>query len=267
MIVTGEAVALDVRPTSVAIRVVSGLIDALAYGLLYFLGITIIVEVAVRQWELPSPVSIITWTATCWVIIPLLVEGLTQGRSLGKFSTGTKIVRDDGGTIRWRHAAVRAVTGLIDLWLSLGSVATLSSIMSARGKRVGDRLAGTYSVPARGTDGMRLPLVMPAELLDWADIADLSGISDIDALSARDFLGRTATMSPATRQQAGRELAARLEQGVAPAPPWGTHPERFLAAALVARRDRDYRRAHIEQAKRDDQAARLLTLPHGIRDS
>src|SRR5690606_38898174 len=91
-----------------------------------------------------------------------------------------------------------------------------------------------------GADRKAPPLLMPPELEDWARTADIRAMPDGVALAARRFLDRTGTLDPASRDQLGRQLAARVEPLVAPPPPWGTHPERFLAAVLVARRDREY---------------------------
>ena len=42
-------------------------------------------------------------------------------------------------------------------------------------------------------------------------------------------------------------IAARLAAGVAPAPPAGTDPERFIAAVLVVLRDREFARMRARQ--------------------
>src|ERR1700704_2325043 len=42
----------------------------------------------------------------------VVMETLTRGRTLGKMMLGLKVVRDDGSSIRFRHALVRAL-----LWL------------------------------------------------------------------------------------------------------------------------------------------------------
>src|SRR5690606_37809516 len=107
------------------------------------------------------------------VVIPATVETLTRGRSLGKLVMGLRIVRDDGGPIRVRHAVVRALTGVLELWLSAGSIALLTSLVHPQGKRVGDLLAGTYAVQVRGGQRALPPIVMPPELAAWAHSADI----------------------------------------------------------------------------------------------
>ena len=79
---------------------------------------------------------------------PLLFETLTNGRTPGKMALGLRVVRDDGGAGRFRHALVRALVGVIEIW-TLPFVAILSSLASTKGKRVGDYLAGTVVVRER----------------------------------------------------------------------------------------------------------------------
>src|SRR5690606_17814134 len=192
------------------------------------------------------------------------VETLTRGRSLGKLATGIRVVRDDGGPIRMRHALVRALVGIGDLWLTLGAMAVISAILTRRGKRVGDILAGTYAVRIRGDDRALPPLIMPPELAAWAAGADIRRLPDGVGLAARQFLSRTGSMDRRAREDMGRQLAARIEPLVSPPPPWGTHPERFLAAVLVARRDREYAVGLRAREREDAEAAQVTRLPHQI---
>ncbi|MDD9205828.1 RDD family protein, partial [Georgenia sp. 10Sc9-8] len=195
---------------------------------------------------------------------PTVVETLTRGRSLGKLATGVRVVRDDGGPVRLRHALVRALVGVGELWFTAGSLAIISAAVNRRGKRLGDLLAGTYAVRVR--DGARAepPLIMPPELAHWARTADIRALPDGLGLAARRFLARTGTMSPAPRARLGTDLAARVEPYVSPPAPWGTHPERFLAAVLVARRDREYESGLRSQARQNEDRDRLRALPHEI---
>ncbi|WP_198018486.1 RDD family protein, partial [Sedimentibacter sp. B4] len=52
-----------------------------------------------------------------FLIAPITVETLSRGRSLGKLAFGLQVLRDDGGPIRLRHASVRALVGVFELWL------------------------------------------------------------------------------------------------------------------------------------------------------
>lgn len=191
---------------------------------------------------------------------------MTRGRSLGKLAMGIRIVRDDGGPVRARHAIIRALTGVLEMWLTAGGIALLASLAHPQGKRIGDLLAGTYAVRVRGGQKALPPLLMPPELAGWVHAADIRRLPDGLALAARQFLGRAARLHEASRARLGTELAAEIEGYVAPGPPPGTHPERFLAAVLTERRDREYAHAMRAATTARSEAVLLHRLPHAVPD-
>src|SRR5450830_1081280 len=107
---------------------------------------------------------------------------------------------------------------------------------------------------------------MPFELAGWARSADMRRLPDGLALAARQFLGRAPSLHAASRHQMGSELAAELQKYVAPGPPIGTHPERFLAALLAERRGRECTACFRASQAARAEAARLHRLPHGVPD-
>src|SRR5690554_4534545 len=266
-ILTGEGVLLDARPVSFAVRVLSGLIDAVVYLTVGY-GVVMLLLVASASLQddgLAAALSVLG-LATLMVIAPTTIETLSRGRSLGKLALGVRIVRDDGGPVRFRHAFVRALTGVGELWLTLAAGAIITSVVHPRGKRIGDILAGTYAVRISGGAKVDRALQMPPHLAGWARSADMRRLPDGLALSARQFLARTATLHPESRAQLGNELAAQLASYVAPAPPPGTHAEYFLAAVLAERRDREYANALRTAETRDAESILMHRLPHAVPD-
>ena len=243
LMITGEAVALEIIPASVGLRLLSGLID---YGL-YAAGavLTLATWSAAQAHLYPgmsfaAAIAQVSVLALTWmVVIPLTVEVLSRGSSAGRLVTGCRVVRDDGGAIRLRHSLVRALAAVIEVWLVQGIPAVCSCIVTKRGKRLGDLLAGTYVINERSGAMSAPPLIMPPELAGWAARADIRPLPGNLALAGRTFLQRTATLQPDARARLGADLAARVLPFVAPTPPAGTHPERFLAAVLCERRDRE----------------------------
>src|SRR5690554_2678141 len=146
-LITGEAVALDLRPTGFVLRAAGAAIDVFAYLLAYLLIVLLVlspVASAFLDEGMQRTVAIVAFVF-CIVAVPMSVELLTQGRSLGKLAVGARVVRDDGGAIGFRHAFIRALTGIIEVFMSLGGIAALVGLLNTRAKRLGDMLAGTYS--------------------------------------------------------------------------------------------------------------------------
>jgi uncharacterized RDD family membrane protein YckC len=193
-IVTGEAVALDLQPAAFASRAVSGALDVATQLVLLF--VVIYLDSKVFSSLDDAAGSAVALVSVLAVVLgyPLVMETLTRGRTLGKLAMGLRTVRDDGGPIRFRQALVRALLEIVEVWLLIGSPALVASLISSRGKRLGDLLAGTYVVRERGVTQRVPPPAMPFELAGWAQIADIGRIPDQLAVGVRQFLGRTASM-------------------------------------------------------------------------
>ena len=236
--VTGEAVALDLRVAQFPSRTL-----ALALDLLVQLGaflLLVLFASAISSKVDPAAGAAISLVSVVAIIVglPTLIETLTRGRSLGKVAAGLRVVRDDGGPVRFRHSFVRALFMIVDFWISTGAVGLISALVSTRGKRLGDHFAGTVVIRERvpTSSGMeQLTYVMPPPLEAWAASLDLARLPDVTALQARQFLARTATIAPEVRATMGQQLAAEVSAYVAPAAPAGTPPEAYLMAVLTER--------------------------------
>lgn len=265
-ILIGEGVLLDARPASFASRTLAALIDLTLLAVVGTTFVTIAVVAGSGADEAAFAALVLTVLVIVMVGVPTTVETLTRGRSLGKAALGIRVVRDDGGPIRFRHAVIRALVGVLELWMTAGSVALITSLINRKGKRVGDLMAGTYAVRTRGGQQALPPVLMPPELAAWAYSADIRRLPDGLALSVRQFLGRSGGLNLGSRMRLGQDLAAQVEGYVAPGPPAGTHPERFLAAVLAARRDREYLSAARNLAARAGEDQAVARLPHGVPD-
>ncbi|WP_103063624.1 RDD family protein [Actinomyces qiguomingii] len=268
LMVTGEAVALEVLPASPGSRILAGFIDYALYSA--GLVATIITGFTIGESIFPDPsealvLALVSLVFLGWVVgAPLAVEVLTRGRSAGRMVTGSRIVRDDGGAVRLRHSLVRALVGVVEIWLLAGTPAMAACVVTRRGKRLGDLLAGTYAVRDRNGASDAPPILMPPELAGWAAAADLRALPGHLALVARTFLQRASTMQPQARVRLAMQLAAQAEPYVAPPPPPHTHPERFLAAILAARRDREFM-LELRDRRLEDRARDALgSQPHQV---
>ena len=175
-LVTGEAVVLELRPASFATRALSFSID-LVVQLAVGIGLTVVVATVAPDADAAAVSAIVLgiWVATL-VGWPVTVETVTRGRSLGKLAFGLRVVRDDGGPVRFRQALTRGLLAVVEIYLTFGSIALISSLANPRGKRVGDILAGTYVIRERTAARSTAPVSMPPELAGWARGADLGRI-------------------------------------------------------------------------------------------
>jgi uncharacterized RDD family membrane protein YckC len=239
-LVTGEAVALDVRTAGLASRLLAAFIDGVvqfgALLLLFFL----IGAFGGSGSAAATAALIIAVFVTVGLLYPVLFETLMRGRTPGKVAMGLRVVRDDAGPIGFRQAFVRGLIGFVieRPGLFLGSPAVISSVLSERGKRLGDVAAGTIVIQERVTASRPVIISMPPPLAAWATTLDLSRLPDDLALSVRTFLTRSPTMTDAARAELGGRLATAVASFVTPEPPAGTPGWAFLAAVLSERRRR-----------------------------
>jgi uncharacterized RDD family membrane protein YckC len=260
-LITGEAVALDVRPAGIILRGAGTLIDWAAYLLLYLLIMLISfwLFADVMDEALAKAISI-AGLVFAILIVPLLVETVTGGRSLGKLAIGARIVRDDGGAIGVRHAFIRALIGVLEIFMTFGGIAATTALLNGKSKRLGDLLAGTYSQHERVPRATPATHQLPAELALWSQTADVATLPDPLARRVAQFLRQSSAMTPFAREKLSASLAAEVAPFVSPLP--SVSPETLLVGVQLLRRDREFAALRLEQAQQERLAPVLTGLPH-----
>jgi uncharacterized RDD family membrane protein YckC len=240
-VVTGDAVVLDVDIAQLPVRAVSAMIDLIVVGTLYIAAVLLWAAALPRFDEAFTAAVLVIFTVVVIVGYPLGIEMATRGRSLGKMAMGLRVVSDDGGPERFRQALFRALAGFVEIWMLVGGPAMIASLLSAKGKRLGDMFAGTVVISERGPKPYPSP-VMPLGLAWWAESLELSGLGPQQAEVARQFLARAPELTPAVRDEMGRRLAAQVSSSISPPPPPGVAPQQVLAAVLAERHRRELAR-------------------------
>lgn len=238
-LVTGDAVVLELRLAKLASRSLALTIDlAVQFAALLVVSFVVSGVGASVDGALGAALGL-TFLVAVVVGYPVAMETSTRGRSLGKMALGLRVVREDGGPVRFRQAFVRGLLSVVEIWISLGSIAFIASLASSQGKRLGDYLAGTVVVHERVPVAANPVALMPPPLAGWATTLDLSRLPDDLALAARQFLSRAAELSPAAREDMGSRIVAAMQSVTTPPPPPGTPPWAYLAAVLAERRRRE----------------------------
>lgn len=240
-VVTGDAVVLDVQIAQLPVRVASALIDVTVVVILYITGVVLWATTVDRFDPALSGAVLIIFTAVTLVGYPLAWETATRGRSLGKLVLGLRVVSDDGGPERFRQALFRALSGVIEIWMLTGGPAVICSLLSPKGKRIGDIFAGTVVVSERAAR-LAPPPVMPPHLAWWASSLQLSGLRPEQAELARQFLSRAPQLNPTVREQMAYRITGDVVAQISPPPPPGTPPQLVLAAVLAERHRRELAR-------------------------
>jgi uncharacterized RDD family membrane protein YckC len=244
-VVTGEAVALDLPVANFPSRIAALLIDMAAQVLLILI-ISVVLAAAGPANADYLTAGLIALYVIVVVGYPTIWETLSRGKTPGKLALGLRVIGDDGSPERFRQALVRALVGALEIWtFVLAPVGLLTSLISERGKRVGDVFAGTHVIQERMPYRQALPPVfamVPPPLAAWAQSVQVASLSDQTADAAGSYLRRFAELSPEARETVGVMLARAVSEQVTPPPPPGTPPAAYLSAVLAVRRERELAR-------------------------
>ncbi|MEV0218566.1 RDD family protein [Streptomyces sp. NPDC050704] len=243
-LVTGEAVALELRPAKLPSRVLAVLID-LVVAVAAYVAVTVALVASTAGLDEAAQTAV-SIAAFLLLLVggPIAVETLSHGRSLGKLACGLRVVRDDGGPIRFRHALVRGAVGVVEILMTFGIVACIASLVSARGRRLGDVFAGTLVVRERIPAGHTAFVPPPPPWLSGRFTGlDLSGIPDGLWLAVRQYLTRMQQLDPQVGWAMAERLAADVAQHTGAPAPQGVPPAAYLAAVMQERQAREVRRA------------------------
>ncbi|WP_017612142.1 RDD family protein [Nocardiopsis salina] len=237
-LVTGDAVVLELKPAGFATRSVALFLDVLVQ-VIALLALTMLGSWMSTGLD-DAALAAMSLGVTVLVIVgyPTAFETLSRGRSLGKLALGLRVVGTDGSPERFRQALGRALMSVVEVWMTMGTVALITSLVNRDGRRLGDFVAGTTVVEERTGRRRNETISMPPQLEGWAANAELSGLSPDTAADARQYVLRYDELAQHTRHELGIELAEAVAAQISPPPPPGTSPPYFLAAVLAERRRR-----------------------------
>lgn len=263
-VLTGEAVALDVQPIGYFLRALGVLIDMLiGVGLLIlFVLLTTWLQGIGAVDDSAMTIVTISILVLVMVLLPTVVETTTRGRSLGKLAVGGRIVRVDGGATGFRHAFIRALVGVFELWFTIGAVAALVGAFTPRSQRLGDLMAGTYSERTRTPRLPETNFAVPQQLLEWAAVADVARLPERLARRLAQFGTSAPNMEPTARARIGASLAAEAAQYVSPVP--AVDPETLIMGVIAVRRGRELRALELEGARVRALTSAVAAVPRGF---
>jgi uncharacterized RDD family membrane protein YckC len=249
-LVTGDAVVLGLQPARVPTRALAVALDLVVYVGAYLLLATVLLSTVLPLGTATAAAVQVALLVLMLVGTPVAVETLSHGRSLGKAVYGLRVVRDDGGPIRFRHALVRGAIGFVEILATAGSVACIASLVSAQGRRLGDVFAGTLVVRERIPGGRAAPPPPPPP--EWVagqfEGLDLSRVPEGLWLAVRQYLTRMRQLDPQVAWSMAVKLCGDLVDRIGtPAPP-GIHPAAYLAGVAAERQRREAERAFGTQA-------------------
>lgn len=229
---------LDFDNAGIASRGLARLLDALLQGVL-LIGVVLLAGVVPG---LGGTVVAILGLAAVIFGFPVACEVLSRGRSPGKAALGLRVVTVEGAPEASRHAFIRSTLGIIDFFVPPGGLfAVGSALLSPRGQRLGDLVAGTIVIRERIAVPQAIAVWFspPPGLEGYSHTMDVSAVTDAQFGVVRSFLLRVHELSPEARSALALRLAQPLAAAMHQAVPTGVSPELFLVCVASA-----YQRRH-----------------------
>src|SRR5262245_31131020 len=210
-LVTPEGVLLSLSPAGLASRGVARLLDLLAQGAVLF---AVLFTVGVSGAAFPTWLGaslVIALVFAVMFLYPALSERFAGGRTLGKWPMGLQVVTAEGGPVRFRHALLRNIALLVDLYVLPpgGALGALFILGTTRHQRIGDLIGGTLVVRSRSRrQRAQIPVwfTVPPGWDEWITHLDVSGISPEQYGVLRRFVLRSGEIEVGVRQTLARGL-------------------------------------------------------------
>lgn len=141
---TSQNVMIDYPLASLGDRILAFLLDFVIF-IAYYLLVFVILSIS-AVWGNEGFTIIYIIASLPVLFYHLVCEVFFEGQSIGKKQLNIKVVRTDGQQPTLGAYAIRWMLRIVDIVLFMGGLAMLFIILTAKGQRLGDLLAGTTVV-------------------------------------------------------------------------------------------------------------------------
>jgi uncharacterized RDD family membrane protein YckC len=193
-------------------RIAAGLID-----LAIMAGYFFIVAYLIGNDILPSGTSYTFFYFSPMMFYHLLFEQFNNGRSIGKMALKTKVVRMDGAEPNFGNYFLRWLLGLIER----GAIAVIVILLSGKGQRLGDMVAGT--IVAKQKKRVTLEDTLFEEVEEDYKVkfdrvgnlndADIETIKEVMASFEKSYSAASITLMHKTREVIKQKLGLQTIEG------------------------------------------------------
>lgn len=149
---TAQYVKIDYELAPAMYRVLASFIDMVAL-LIYLMIMNLFLGYNVFKNDLNTGVVLSVFLVRLpWFFYSPVIEYLTNGRSLGKYIMGIRVVKANGETAGLREYFTRWIFRVVDIWIGgFGFLAILLAGTTEKRQRLGDIMANTVVVRTKDT--------------------------------------------------------------------------------------------------------------------
>lgn len=210
-------------------RIIAFIIDFLAL----FFGLSILTAFAGNLLSATLMEVFVVVMLCVFFFYSLALENLNNGQSLGKMAMGTRVIKTTHGRPTFADYAARWVFRLVDIYLSLGGIASILIASSPKGQRIGDIVANTAVVKLAPQMNMNLSnlLSIHADTNYKPEFTQAKQLTEHDVLLIKSALDRHATYNNQAHAEALQMLADKIA-AVLHIVPRPSEDRRFLQTIL-----------------------------------
>lgn len=143
---TAQHVKIEYELASTGQRIAASIIDLFAFVVYFLIAGAAIGESLFRLDYGTSKFVVLLIFRLPWVFYSPIIEYLTRGQSLGKYTLGIRVVKLSGENAGLREYFTRWVFRVVDMWFGFGFLAILFTSTSERAQRLGDTMANTIVI-------------------------------------------------------------------------------------------------------------------------
>jgi len=152
---------------------------------------------------------------TCvFLFYSLAMESRNNGRSIGKMALRIRVIKTAGGQAVFSDYAARWAFRMIDIYFSLGGIASILIASSSRAQRIGDIVANTAVVKIEPTTRLKLQDLLTIHSLDsyTPQYLQAKRLMEEDVLVIKRVLDRYRKFPNEAHRDAIMLLAGRIRE-------------------------------------------------------
>jgi uncharacterized RDD family membrane protein YckC len=211
-IITTQNVVLQYELAGLKDRAMAFLLDAVVIVVGFSILVTI-GTVFVGGSESGATVMVFIVTGI-FMFYSLLFETLNNGQSIGKMALRIQVIKVAGGKITFSDYVARWIFRLIDIYFSLGAIASILVVSSAKGQRIGDVVANTAVVKTTSQLNLTLKdlLALHEKKSYTPKYLQARKLHEEDALLIKSTLDRYRKFNNESHKEAIALLTSRIKE-------------------------------------------------------
>ncbi len=210
-ITTTQNVSIEYELAAIRERIIAFMIDSIIMWTSIFI-LLIVVELATTG-DMRRYVFYIVWVPI-FFFYTLLSEILANGQSWGKKAMGIKVVKISGTEGGVSDYLIRWTFRMVDIYFSLGSVATLLISSTEKAQRLGDVIANTAVIKVKPKSNLRLKDIIRIRSLQnyVPQYPEIKHMSEAEMLVVKNVIDRAKKYPNTAHREAVNDLVEVLRE-------------------------------------------------------